>query len=246
LVEPVDDFGLRCPAPVHRDLLDWLATWLTSHRWSLKRLHREIVLSATYQQASGFRSDAARRDPENRLYWRMNRRRLEFEPLWDSLLAVAGALDLQMGGRSVRLFAAPYARRRAVYGYIDRQDLAFELRIFDFASPDASTPQRPFTTVPQQGLYFLNSPVVIQQAERVAALPAVRKARDDRSRVVALYRAVLARDPRSDELRDVRAAYRELLALARAAGHDVEASEQRATIAIAQVLLCSNEFVFVE
>ncbi len=245
IVESVDDFGLRCPEPLHRDLLDWLTRWFIAHNWSLKRLHREIVLSAAYRQRSALRPDAMAVDPENRLYWRMNRRRLEFEPMWDSLLAVAKRLDLRMGGRSVQLFGPRPARRRAVYGYIDRQDLAFELRIFDFASPDSSSPRRPMTTVPQQGLYFLNSPMVIEQADAVASLPAVRAASTPEDRVRALYRAILRREPTAEELSAAVAAYEELVKLAGARA-DARQVRQRATAALAQVLLCSNEFVFID
>ena len=243
IVDTVDDFGLRCPPPLHHELLDWLTAWFVEHGWSVKRLHREIVLSATYRQASDLRPDAIAVDPENRLYWRMNRRRLEFEPMWDTLLAVSGRLDLRMGGRSVALFGREPARRRAVYGYIDRQDLPFELRIFDFASPDSSTPRRPYTTVPQQGLYFLNSPMVISQAEAIARLPRVRSASSEGDRVRQLYLTILRREPTAEELNAAVAAYRDLLQLAADSAED---PATRATTALAQVLLCSNEFVFVD
>ena len=125
--------------------------------------------------------------------WRMNRRRLEFEATRDALLAVAGSLDLTLGGRSIDLAAQPYRTRRTVYGLVDRQDLADMFRVFDFASPDSSTELRTRTTVPQQALFVMNSPLVIEQAKRLASRADIASHSDAASRVQALYRAVLAR-----------------------------------------------------
>src|SRR5258707_13453184 len=105
------------------------------------------MLPATYQQTSDERPDAAQADPDNRLVWRMNRRRLDFEAMRDSLLACASQLDLQMGGRGVELAAPPFAKRRAVYGYIDRQNLPGVFCTFNSASPDTMSPHRFVTTV---------------------------------------------------------------------------------------------------
>src|SRR5262249_53490464 len=148
--------------------------------WSLKKLHRQIMLSAVYQQASsspsssnaefGIRNAEFRNpkseipnpkspslvDPENRLLWKMPRRRLDFEALRDSLLAVSGTLDDKIGGPSVNLLAG--SNRRSVYGFIDRLALPGLLRTFDFPSPDATSAQRDNTTVAPQALYLMNGP----------------------------------------------------------------------------------------
>ncbi|MDH3584035.1 MAG: DUF1549 and DUF1553 domain-containing protein, partial [Phycisphaerae bacterium] len=160
LVETTSDFGFRGHPPTHPGLLDHLAGQFVIDRWSIKRLHRRILLSSTYRQASADRSELRPADPENRLLWRQNRRRLEFEPLRDALLSVAGHLDRKMGGKGVKLTGSPASSRRAVYAWIDRQVLPDVFRIFDFASPDASSPHRPLTTVPQQALFMMNGAFV--------------------------------------------------------------------------------------
>lgn len=173
LVRTPSDFGLRGERPTHPELLDHLASQLTGNGWSLKSLHRLIMLSETYraQCATGEEqqdSIASTTDPENRLLSHMNRRRLDWESLRDALLSVAGQLDGTMGGPSVELFQPPYSPRRSVYGLIDRQSLASELRTFDFAPPDASSPERHQTTVPQQALFLMNSPFLKQQVRHLA------------------------------------------------------------------------------
>ena len=193
------DFGIRSDPPSHPELLDSLATQLLESGWSLKAVHRQIVTSAAYRQASVDRSDCRAADPENRLLWRMNRRRLELEAMRDSLLAVAGQLDETMYGRPVELTKSPHTRRRAVYGYIDRQDLPNLFRVFDIASPDQSSPRRPRTTVPQQALFLMNSPFVVEQAKALAARVPQGEATDDGERIAALYRLIFQRYPDSDE-----------------------------------------------
>jgi hypothetical protein len=199
LVGTPSDFGLRSELPTHPELLDYLAVRLQSQDWSLKQLHREIVLSSTYRQQSGQRPDAAAVDPENRLVWRMNRRRLEFEALRDALAFAAGALDRRQGGPPVDLVATPFTTRRAVYGFIDRQDLPGLFRAFDFASPDQSTAARPQTTVPQQALFMMNSPFVAEQAERLASRPDLAVDGSATARIEAMYRALFGRGPSTQE-----------------------------------------------
>ncbi|HZL88406.1 MAG TPA: PSD1 and planctomycete cytochrome C domain-containing protein [Pirellulaceae bacterium] len=219
LVLSPSDFGIRTAPPTHPELLDWLAMRLLDSGWSLKDLHRRMVGSSTYRQVSGYESmrvggsdsltlapshshtlSPSAVDPENRLLWRMNRRRLELEAMRDSLLCVSGELDLTTGGRSVEMTKTPYSRRRAVYGFIDRQDLPNFYRVFDIASPDQSSPRRPQTTVPQQALYFMNSPFVVERAKSLAALREVTAAADPPARIQALYRQLFQRPATSDEL----------------------------------------------
>ena len=200
LVTTPSDFGARGSAPSHPELLDYLASVFMEEGWSLKKLHRRILLSNVWQQASDDRPEAVAVDPENRLLWKMNRQRLEFEPMRDALLAAAGRLDGTLGGRPVDLFARPFATRRTVYGFIDRQDLPGTLRVFDFASPDVSTPMRPQTTVPQQALFSMNSPFVVEQAKALAARPEITHAGRAVAKVQALYRLIYARSADDDEV----------------------------------------------
>ncbi|HEX8913521.1 MAG TPA: PSD1 and planctomycete cytochrome C domain-containing protein [Humisphaera sp.] len=195
LVTTPSDFGTRAEPPSHPELLDFLATRFVADGWSLKRLHREVLLSATYRQASGAVPAARAIDPGNRLLWRQNRSRLDFESTRDALLATTGELDLTAGGRAVELFAPPFSTRRAVYGKIDRQYLPGVLRVFDFANPDLHVPTRPDTTVPQQALFFMNSPFVVGRAKALARRPEVAKAPAPAERVRQMYRLVYQRDP---------------------------------------------------
>jgi mono/diheme cytochrome c family protein len=238
LVRDPSDFGMRSDPPSHPALLDFLATNFLADGQSLKRLHRMIVLSSTYRQQSMERADGIEIDPENRLYWRMNPRRLEFEAYRDSLLVAAGRLERQLGGRPVDLNSEPFTTRRTVYGYIDRQVLPDLFRTFDFASPDASTAQRPKTTVPQQALFAMNSSFSIEQAKHLVARAEIAEKTDAAERVKALYRSVLARDATEDE---TQLGCQFIASCGTAEGQPLGAWEQ-----FAQVLLMSNEFAFVD
>ena len=269
LVTTPSDFGVRSDSPSHPELLDYLAWSFMTGDWSLKRLHRQIMLSETYQQESVERPECARVDPENRLLWRMNRRPLEFEALRDSALALSGRVDLSVGGRPVNLLATPSSRRRTIYGFIDRQDLPNLLRVFDFASPDQSSARRPRTTVPQQALFLMNSSFIREQVEMLAARGEIRAAGSDGDRIEALYRIVLSRAPTEREIassvRFLRAApgepsaHRERRRPAGIFSLSSSASERRRWSStgmekaamsrlaqLAQVLLLTNEFLFVD
>ncbi len=240
LVDTPSDFGVRCDSPVHQGMLDYLACSLVQNDWSLKSLHREILLSATYRQSSQFRPSCAEADPENRLYWRANRRRLELEAMRDAMVAVTGRLDTTIGGRPVNLTSSPHTTRRAVYGLIDRQDLPGVFRVFDFANPDQSSPSRPRTTVPQQALFLMNSPFAIDQAQAIAALPDVTGAHNDPERIAAMYRAILARLPSEEE---VAVGQRFMESAGSENQEDVKLGRWEQ---YAQLLLLTNEFMFVD
>lgn len=165
--------------------------------WKLKALHRLIMLSSTYQQASMGDARGPQVDPENRLVWKMNRQRLDLEALRDSLLFASGQLDPEMGGPSVELTKEPFPHRRTVYGFIDRQNLQGLFRTFDFATPDTTSPQRFTTTVPQQALFMMNSPFVIEQARHLASRATGPTPEE---RVRQLYRLSLERAPTADEI----------------------------------------------
>ena len=197
IVRTPSDFGIRGTPPSHPELLDYLASHFMQEGWSLKTLHRQILLSAVYQQASMLRPDQQEKDPENKLLWRKNPARLEFEPMRDSWLAVAGDLDLTIGGRGFDIQQSVGQGRRSIYAFIDRQDLPQLFRTFDFASPDVSVAQRPQTTIPQQALFALNSPFLVARAQ---ALIRADAAKQPAERVQFLYRRAFARDPSEDEL----------------------------------------------
>ena len=190
-VHTPSDFGMRSDPPTHPELLDYLAGRFMDEGWSLKKLHRWIMLSSAYQQSSENNPHNAQIDPGNQFLWRKNRGRLDFEAMRDSLLATAGRLDLSTGGRPVDIIAAPYSPRRTVYGYIDRQNLPDLFRTFDFASPDSSSPQRFFTTVPQQALFLLNSPFVLEQAKSMVQDQQFTNISSETKRLEFLYRKTL-------------------------------------------------------
>jgi len=200
LVNTPSDFGLRSEAPTHPELLDYLAYRFANDGWSMKRLVRHLVTSQTYRQSSDWNDAAGAVDPINTLYWRQNRRRLDFEAMRDSLLAASQELDLTMGGPSVEIAAPPFSTRRTVYGRIERQNLPAVFRTFDFASPDTHAPQRFNTSVPQQALYMMNSPFVVDRARGLAALEPVKTAATRESQIVQLYRHALKREPAEQEI----------------------------------------------
>jgi hypothetical protein len=201
LVRTPSDFGLRSDPPTHPELLDYLASYLIDEGWSLKKLHRLILLSATYQQSSDGDSPYARIDPEDRLLWKMNRSRLDFEEMRDSLLACSGKLDLTEGGHAVDIVGEPSSARRTIYGFVERQNLPNMFRTFDFASPDTTSPQRFATTVPQQALFLMNSPFVIQQARHLAGRADIKSCSQSEERIRRLYEAAYQREPDADELK---------------------------------------------
>lgn len=199
LVESPSDFGARCPAPRQQAVLDDLAVDFMESGWSIKQLVRRIVTSAAYRQSSVSRPEAATKDTENALYWRMNRRRMDFESLRDGVLAVAGQLDQRIGGESEKIHQAPYSHRRTVYAFIDRQNLPGVFRNFDVASPDAHSPQRLPTTVPQQGLYILNSGFVSEMSQFIGSR-VTQANQDGPQQVRYLFRRILQREPAADEM----------------------------------------------
>ncbi len=249
LVRTPSDFGLRGERPTHPELLDHLASRFIASGWSIKQLHREIMLSATYQQQSARPEDSRHSvDPENTLVWHMHRRRLDWESMRDAMLLVSGQLDLKQGGPSVDLFAGPMSSRRSVYGFIDRQNLPSELRTFDFAPPDASSPGRHQSTVPQQALFLMNSPFLKQQAQRLSARSEITERATLSDKINAAHHLVFGREARPDEI-ELAERY-----LTQANNSDGRASSEQPADKpflapweeYLQVLLLSNEFLFVD
>jgi hypothetical protein len=224
LVDTPGDFGLRAAPPAHPELLDFLADELLRSGWDVKHLLRLIVTSAAFRQAGGAPPKA---DPDNALLSRFPRRRLTLEQLRDSLLVMSGQLDRHIGGPSVKGEMGPGVRRRTLYSHVDRIYVSGLFRSFDFPSPDASSPERSATLVPQQALFLMNSPFALHAARQLAARTAPLKGE---VRVSALYRIAYGRGPSDDERK---------LALA-----FIRADADWA--GYAHALLLANEFTFLE
>ncbi len=229
LVRTPNNFGLLSESPSHPALLDWLATTFVADGWSLKKLHRRIVLSATYAQSSSATPDAIARDPENRWFGRFTPRRLEAEATRDAMLAVAGKLESAPGGPATYDLATT---RRTLYVQTARWDRSNYATLFDAANPDAAVERRDVSTVAPQALFLLNHEFVLAQATNLAE----RVTRDEPTnfdhRLKRLFQLVYARPPTADELKIAR----ELLAK----------SSPTTWRDLAHVLLCSNEFVYVD
>ena len=200
LVETPGDFGVRSSPPSHPSLLDHLATRLVAEGWSLKRLHRRMLLSSTYRQSSVDRAEVSEVDPGNRWLWRMPRRRLEIESLRDSMLAISGSLDERVGGKSVGLLDAGGRGRRTVYSRIDRADVPKVLRTFDFPSAETTSPRRSRTTVAPQALFLMNHPFALACAKQVLSLPELKSAKDVDSKLRVLYSRLFQRAPTAREI----------------------------------------------
>jgi len=245
LVATASNFGALGERPSHPELLDWLARRFIASGWSIKVLHREIMLSAVYQQSSRFDSPGSTLDPGNALLWRMNRRRLDVEAWRDATLAVAGQLDSTIGGPSVNLDVSSN-HRRTFYAAISRHNLAWILRLFDYPDPNITSGGRVETTVPLQQLFVLNSEFMTAGARSVAArlLAAARPGQNETERIRRAYLLLFGRAATDHEL--------ELgLAYLRAE----EPADASAPVAHAQLspwerytqaLLAANEFVFID
>ncbi|MGV3532472.1 MAG: DUF1553 domain-containing protein, partial [Chthoniobacteraceae bacterium] len=200
IVTTPDDLGVQSAPPSHKELLDYLAAQFVEGNWSVKRMHRIIMLSAVYQQTTATNKEYEQKDPENRLLWRANIRRLDFEAVRDSLLFVSGRLDTKLGGKPVNLTEEPYSYRRSVYGFIDRGNLPELMAHFDFSDPDMPNSKRTTTVVPQQALFLMNSSMSVDVARKLVTRPEFQAAYDDRARVQALYAILFQRTARPEEL----------------------------------------------
>ncbi|MGN6547413.1 MAG: PSD1 and planctomycete cytochrome C domain-containing protein [Aureliella sp.] len=245
MVRTPDDFGTRGRPPTHPQLLDYLAEEFLADGWSIKKLHRRIMLSRAYRQAALENPAARTIDPENELLWRMPRRRIDLEAMRDSLLAVSEELDTTMGGRPIDLLATPAVPRRSVYGFINRDIVSNFASTFDGPNPNSCTAQRPDTTVPQQTLFALNSEFIQDRAARLAKL-AENACPGAEQRVRWMYRRLFAREPDAEELEMS-------LRYVGAEQGDAERTGSGATDGqtarwqqLAHVLLAANEFVFVD
>ncbi|MFN3653618.1 MAG: DUF1553 domain-containing protein [Armatimonadota bacterium] len=257
IVRTPDNFGLLGEKPTHPELLDWLAKRFVEKGWSVKAMHRLMILSNAYQMSTAHHAKAALADPENRLFWRFNRRRLEVEAIRDSMLALSGRLERTMGGTLLRTKNFDYvtndqsgngaqydAPRRSLYLPVIRNAVFDVFQIFDFVEPSFLNGKRVSTTVAPQALFLLNGQFVLDQskalAERMLKLPG-----DDGARVRTLYLEAFGRPAAAEE---VTAAQQYLKAYAdRLADEekDPEARRQRAWQSLCQVVFAASEFIYV-
>jgi hypothetical protein len=233
IVRTPSNFGRLGEPPSHSQLLDWLADRFIRDGWSIKRLHRRILLSAAYQQSSVVESESLARDPENRWLGRMSPRRLEAEAVRDSMLFVSGQLDRMPGGPAAEDLARP---RRSLYIQTVRQDRSNFSTLFDAANPEQSVEKRTVSTVAPQALFVVNSAFVQGQATHLARRLIEPVPHGEAARIDRAYRWLYGRPPRSEEVEMGRSF------LARAAARGPEA----AWFDFAHVLLCSNELIYVD
>lgn len=202
--------------------------------WSVKWLIREIVSSETYRQSSLSNPSGMQHDLENRLVWRMNRKRLPFESMRDALLLSSGQLDRSLYGRPEKLEGDQPSLRRAIYGFVDRNNVSSLLRTFDVASPNAAVTQRVQTTVPQQALYVMNSPFMLKLSETFVKQLEQQAIADPSQKISVMFRLALQRNPTPEELQLASQ-------FLQSSDSSVESWQE-----LGQVLLLTNEFLFLD
>ena len=274
IVATANDFGRQGQPPTHPELLDWLAAEFVAQGWSIKSMHRLIMLSNTYQMSSRFSEDQnAAIDPENLYLWRMNRRRLEAEAIWDSMHAASGTLNLKMSGRPVMPPLSPAemaalrvkswwvtpadaseANRRAVY-ILSRRNFSFPMfDKFDRPDPATSCPRREMTTVAPQALWSLNNSVSYEQAKQLAARVVEQHPGDSSAWIDTAWSIALARKPSVQERQEALVLLEKLTGQARTklkADSPSEIASLEPAVATGLVQLCLtifnlNEFIFVD
>ncbi len=257
IVPSVDNFGRLGERPTNQPLLDWLAVQFTGHKWSVKDMHRLIMLSNTYQMSSKYDEHSAEVDPENTLLWRVNRQRLEAEPIRDAIMAVSGDLDLTQGGSLMAYKDRQYVsdtekrggmdydrNRRAVYIPVVRSSMYEVFQAFDMPDPATSTGDRAATVVAPQALFMMNGTVVLKHTRTMAEHLLKRSDLDDAGRVRDAYERALARPPSPKE---IDGALSFIAQVDRAMEKRKTDPAERRTFAwqsFCKALLSSNEFIY--
>ena len=241
IVATPNDFGLQGQRPTHPELLDWLATELIARGWRLKEIHRLITTSAAYRQSTAFDPAKSKVDPENRLFWRREFRRLEGEAIRDSMLSLGGLLDTRMFGPGTLDEANP---RRSIYFMIKRSKLIPMMQLFDAPEALVSIGRRSSTTVAPQALMFMNNSNVRRYATGFARRLAPEAGRSLEAAVEAGYRLAISRAPTPDERQANATFIREQEASYRKEGRP--SPRELALADFCQVLFGLNEFLYVE
>jgi hypothetical protein len=260
IVQTPNDFGARGLAPTHPELLDWLASRFIEGGWSIKKMHRMIMLSHAYRMASASvrtkRNSAI--DVNNDYLWRFNRRRLEAEEIRDSVLAVSGSLDRAIGGehpfppeptwrfsQHVQFFAVYDTNRRSVYLMQQRLKKHPFFEIFDGADTNATTDSRAQSVTPVQALFLMNSPFMHEQSDRFAARAG--EVGDTLSaRIDYAFRLAYGRAPRLEEIREAQEYLRRTRLELQASGAPADQLDQKALASYLRVVMSSNEFLYVD
>jgi len=259
VVPSVDNFGKLGQLPSNPELLDWLATQFIGDGWSLKTLHKRILLSRVYKLSTALNDRAALLDPENRLLWRMPRRRMEAEVLRDSLLAASGQLDTTMGGTLVvstpfeNLSVNGMARnpqlyqssRRSVYLPVLRSALYELFQAFDFPDPAVPTGDRATTTVASQALFMMNGQIVERVSGRLAEVLLNDANRTESDRLQEACRRIFGRPAARGELSEWESFLGRYQSAAALTGESPERRRRLAWQGLCRALLSSNEFVYV-
>ena len=259
LVRSPDNFGKLGERPDNQPLLDRLARRFVASGWSIKAMHRLIMLSSAYQMSTAYNERAAAIDPENRLLWRMNRRRLEAEEIRDAILTAGGQVDWSMGGTLLANQNHTYVTstastnnvnyenaRRSVYLPVVRSALYDVFQAFDFADPSTMNGKRPSTTVAPQALFMMNSPLVLRQTRAMAERLLDRAPTDDANRVSEIYVRAYSRPANQQEIGralEFVGRYQSDLAGKNIDPHEVRI---RAWQALCRVVFSANEFVYLE
>ncbi|MBC8353543.1 MAG: DUF1553 domain-containing protein [Planctomycetes bacterium] len=259
LVRSPDNFGKLGLRPTHPELLDWLAVRFVESGWSIKELHRTIMLSSAYQMSTAFNEQAMAVDPENELWWRFSRRRAEAESIRDSILAASGQLDLKMGGSMLPTANRAYVtstanvdpvayqtNRRSVYMPVVRSALYEVFQAFDFAEPSVPAGKRQSTTVAPQALFMMNSKIVADATRAMAEKLLENENADNVARIETAYRIAYGRTPEKIEVQRALSfveAYAESL-IAKETSPDE--ARIKAWQSLCRVILSANEFIYVE
>ena len=249
-VDTPSDFGVRTTEPAHVDLLNWLAASFIESGWSIKALHKWIVLSQTYRQSSTPNPEALAKDSENTLWHHFPKMRLDFESMRDTILKVAGNLDQKLGGVQVDI-TDPTTTRRTIYNFFDRSEPPGIFRTFDHPSPNATSPARFETIVPQQALFMINSQFMIHQAKQLANRVTKDGGVSAESGIEKMYRDIFQRKPSQKEIaigmdfvKDFES-YPDSLASRNRS--EIETKEPlNAWELYAQLVLSSNELIFLD
>jgi hypothetical protein len=232
LVATPSNFGNLGEEPTHPELLDDLAVRFMENGWSLKWLHREIVLSATYGQKSAGNAKAEAADPANELLARMPRKRMSIEQWRDAILSISGRLDPEVGGKSIQP-EDPKARRRTVYSEISRLELNHMLAMFDYPDPNTHSERRVETTTPLQKLFALNSPFMVEHSTAFAKR-LIEHNSEREARITLAYQLCYNRSPSESEWELARAFF------------ESEPDSIDRWNQYAQVLLAANELLFID
>jgi hypothetical protein len=260
IVESVDNFGALGDEPTHPELLDHLAIRFMSQGWSVKKMIKEIMMSRTYQMSTAHQEAGYSADPDNRLLWRMNRRRLEAESIRDSILAVSGKLNLERPkgslvedngaveiGRKRGAVTQDYSTfmHRSIYLPIVRSRVPEVLSVFDVADPSLIVGQREVTTVATQALFMMNNPLVIQQSTETAKRVLKEAAANDDERLRYAYRLILGRSPTSEQRERSMSYLKQIEKLVAENNSSAEEKKVAMWSSLCQTLIASGEFRYV-